>query len=155
LNHTFKMVSIYIDYTGNIILIPTTRAEKKGVIGGAIADIDIAHQLNTPYTNEELETELMKALAECYSKEADMQSKTTVIEKLLNIKGWEKAVNDKKLVDLTWTEEGGYEVTPTRKEHKPKRGYTYLSTQAIKLGKQVAPGGLAKAVATAIEISTN
>lgn len=155
MNYTFKKISIFIDPIGNLIILPTTVAEMRGVTGGAIVDIDVPHQINVPYSDEELEDELMKAMEECYSKEADVKSNTTAIEKVLNIKGWEKAVKDKKLVDFSWTEDGGYKVTPTRKEHKPKRGYTYLSAQSIMLGKQFAPGELAKSVRKAIEISTN
>jgi hypothetical protein len=154
MNYTYKMISIYVDHSGNLIIIPTTRTEKQGVTGGAIVDINVPHRLNATYNDKELEDELMKAMEDCYTKDADSTSKVTPIEKILNIKSWGKAVKDKKLVDVSWTEEEGYQVTPTQKEQLPKRGYIYLEDQSIKLGKQLVPGKLAKAIKEAIKIST-
>lgn len=128
--------------------------EKRGVTGGAIIDIDIPHKLNVPYNDNKLEDEIDNALKDCYSKEADGISKYTAIEKVLNIKGWEKAVADKKLVILLWNENEGYQIMPMKKEPKPKRGYTAIEEQIIKLEKHFVPGELAKAVRVAIKIST-
>jgi hypothetical protein len=153
MEYTYKSLTVYADSTGNLIIFPTTVAEMRGVTGGAIVGIDLPHQLKPPFDNSVMENEIQKAFDECYSKEADLSS--TPIERFLKIKGYGKAVEGKKLVSVRWTEDTGYVVIPTRKEHKPKRGYIHLNEQSINLGKQFAPGEMAKAVRTAIEISTS
>jgi hypothetical protein len=89
----------------------------------------------------------------CYSAIPDINSKRTVIEKHLNIRGYTKATLNKKLVSIKWENEKGYSIRPSIRS---KRGvYEYLPlNKHINLGFDIKKGQLAEAIKDAIELST-
>lgn len=149
MEYLYKCVQIYVDVMNNLYVVPTSRSEKWG---GAIMDIDLITQLNSPYTDYELEETLLKALQLCYTKEPSDNLKSTAIEKFLNIKGYGKAVKDKKLITFEWSKETGFTVTPTCKLQK--KGYINLDDNKIfVLGHDFEKDALAKAVRESITLS--
>ena len=75
----------------------------------------------------------------------------TAIEKILGIKGYSKAVKNKKLVLVDWDIDEGYTVTPTEKI--PRRGYVHLIELAKKLPLDCSKNRLAEAVIEAFHLS--
>jgi hypothetical protein len=150
MEYTYKSASVYADIKENVWIIPSGANER----WGGTSDIDIVHYLGSPYSNYELGTTLMTALAECYSKKPDLDSKSTVIERFLHIKGYAKAVIDKKFFSVEWKAKEGYKVIPTRQEHKPKKGFLYMNDRIIRIKQEPSPEELAEAVREAIRIST-
>jgi len=95
---------------------------------------------------------LEKGFNLCYSKKTDSDfPKVTALEKYLNIKGYAKAVVDKKVVSLHWNNDEGYMVTPTTKI--PKKGYVKQKENAINLGRKLKSYELAEALQTAMNLS--
>lgn len=149
MQYQYRTVHIYADIKDNLIIVPTARSEKWG---GATMEIDLITQLNLPYSDEELEEALKKALEQCHSKAPNDDLKITVMETFLNVKGYSKAVKDKKLINFNWRIDEGYKITPTQKI--PKKGYVHLKDKEIMLGQDLKTGELARAVKEAISIST-
>src|SRR5690606_26594032 len=129
---TYKIVTVYVDKNDNLIAIPSGESEKYG-----IKELDITFQLTSPYSDEELEICLMSALNKSYSQKAD-DSSISSIEKTLNVKGFEKAVRNRKVVLFEWLEDEGYFVTPTNK--LPRRGFVHVEDKKAGLGKVILEG---------------
>ena len=144
----YKNVSIYADTSDNLIIIPTGNSEKWG---GAV-DIDLAFQLNSPYTDEELEESINKALVQCFSLKPNEDIKETVIERFLKIKGYSKAVKERRFVSLFWNVNEGYIITPTKKV--PRQGYVHINDKSFRLGLKPQMGEIGLAIREAMKLST-
>ena len=151
MDYSFKDVTVYADSKENLWIVPSGSNERWG---GTI-EIDIVHHLVPPYSHYDLGIMLMTAFAECYSKKYDWNSNRSAIEKFLGVKGYAKAVSGKKLVSISWKQGKGYEVTPTKKEQKPKRGYVHMEDKILNLNEQATAEQLGEAVKEAIRISTS
>jgi len=79
----------------------------------------------------------------CYSKESDDSSEISPLEKHLKIKGYSKAVKNRRLIGFDWHHDTGYELIPTHK--KPRQGFVYIEDKTIKIGKELKEGELSKA----------
>ena len=121
-------------------------------MAGAI-DINLAFQLKSPYTDEELEKSISKALVQCFRLKPNEDIKETVIERFLKIKGYSKAVNERRFVSLFWNVDEGYIVTPTKKV--PRQGYVHINDKALKLGLKPRMGEISLAIRQAIKLSTS
>ncbi|MDR7073554.1 hypothetical protein [Fictibacillus barbaricus] len=80
-----------------------------------------------------------------------MESKQSIIERVLGINGYGKATKNLKLIQFEWNKKDGYDVRPYQR--KPRRGYVIMEEQIIQLGKKIVPGQLAQAVKRAIKIA--
>lgn len=148
MEYDYKSISIYADAADNLLIIPSGYYEKYG----GTKDIAIVNQLNVPYSEIELDEMLKLALEQCYSLKPDEDLKITVIEKFLNIKGYSKAVKQRRWIGLEWDYKNGYTISPTQKIQK--RGYVIIEEKIIKLGHENTSGELAKAVIEAMQLST-
>jgi hypothetical protein len=146
--HEYKIISVYADSNGDILILSCGESKKWG---GTI-EIDVEQRLNAPFTLEELESKLMLSFTNCFSKELDENSKVTAIEKILKIKGYSKAVKNKKLVHVDWDVNEGYSVIPTDKI--PKRGYVHQTSNVILIPLEYKKNTLADAVIKAISLSS-
>jgi len=149
MKYRYRYVSIYADSSDNLIIIPTGVQEKWG---GAV-DIDLAVQLNSPYSDEELEKVVFTAFDKCFSITPDEQIKETAIEKFLNVKGYSKAVKDRRFISFFWNDDEGYIITPTQKV--PRQGYCHLNDKAFRLGMTPKSNEIAKAIREAVLISSS
>lgn len=148
MNFDFKSVNIYVDKMNNIFAVPTGISNKHG---GAIMEINKVQVINSPYTDNQIEELLISALDQCFTLIPDENSSQTPLEKYLSIKGYSKAVKDKKLIKLSWNDEDGYFITPTEKI--PRRGYVHLKKERIDLGNNIIDCNLANAVKEGIKKS--
>lgn len=146
----YRVVFIYADARDNLFIVPT--GEAKRLYGGTM-EIELIKHLPYPYRDEEVEEALVEAMKLCFTKDPDdAPGYRTAIEKYLNIKGYAKAVKDKKLIEFHWDIDDGYSVIPSQKI--PKQGYIDLTDKTIWLGKEIKKGELARALKEAMEIST-
>ena len=143
---TYKTVSVYIDENDNIIAIPVGESEKYGLMG-----IDIVFSLSSPYSDEQLEQLLLEAMKKCYFQKADDSSGVSPLEKFLKVKGYAKAVKNKRLISFDWFKDEGYIVIPTEK--KPRYGFVNIDDKSIRLGTEFKSGMLANAFREAMKIS--
>ncbi|EKD94630.1 MAG: hypothetical protein ACD_26C00004G0001 [uncultured bacterium] len=143
---TYRVVFVYVDKKDNLLIIPTGESEKYGTMG-----LDLFYQLDSPYSNDELEKTLHEALDMCCSKKPQDDTTESSIERHLKVKGFSKAVKDKKLVSVNWNIDDGFYVTPTQKI--PKKGYVHMND--IILGKELEYGALTKALKFAILSSSS
>ncbi len=142
----YKSIQIYVDSNQNLISVPIGESKKWGIIS-----IHSVSELKSPYSDEQMEQELINSLNRCYSLPADDDLKVSALEKYLGIKDFSKACQGKKLVDLSWNAKDGYYITPTNKVKG--KGYLHLEDMKIFLGKNINKGDLANAVKKAIELS--
>lgn len=143
----FKNVRIYYDVKGTIYLIPTGISRKFNVP----MDIHIVNTLVQPITEDELDALLYKTLDQCYSLYPEEDS-ISPIERFLKVRGYSKAVKDKKYVSLGWNTFEGYSVTPTQRS-KGKKGYVHLESLTKTFTLEPGKGQLARAVLQAIDES--
>lgn len=148
MEYPYKCVQIYVDVKNNLYIAPTSRSEKWG---GAIMEIDLISQLNSPYSDYELEEVILKAMEFCYTKDPDDNLKSTAIEKFFNIKGYSRAVKDKRLITFEWSNNIGFTVTPTCKIQK--KGYVNIEDKIFLLGHNLERDALANAVRESITLS--
>ncbi|WP_430509153.1 hypothetical protein [Gottfriedia solisilvae] len=149
MDYAFKAVTIYVDSKDNLFNVPNGISEK---YGGASMEIDKIRSLDSPYTDNQIEELLKDALSLCFSLNPNEEDTSlTPIEKFLGVKGYAKAVKDKKLIVLNWNIDEGYYITPTEK--LPRKGYAHLKKYRINLGLELMKGELAKAVRDAIQLS--
>lgn len=148
MNETYKLIHIYVDKLGNLLIIPTGKSQK---YFGAIKELSIVNQLNKPFLENDLYIELVKTLDQCFSEEPDDTTNLSALEKFLDIKGYSKATKNRKLIILQWNNKEGYYITPTKKV--PREGFTHLEDKTIMLGDSLECNGLLSAVTKAIELS--
>lgn len=144
----FRIVNIYVDRGNNLLAIPIGESKR---INGAIVDLDIVNGLQFPYSDENLEKVLKKTLNQCFSQVPNDTTNESSLERYLNVKGFSKAVKDKKLVVFGWNNEEGYYVIPTKKI--PKRGFVDIEDKKLYLGNELNDGILAKAIKEAIQVA--
>lgn len=144
----FRNLSIYYSEDGKFIVLPTGVSEKWY---GAILDLEIFYVLGSDSSDEVLETILHQAEKLCFQKTNDDLKKSS-IEKLFN-KSHLRTIKGMKLVVLMWQENKGYFVRPTA--NKGKEGFIHMEDKILHLDLDLQPGDLAKAVRTAVELSTN
>lgn len=145
--HEYKVITVYADTNGEILILSCGGSKK---YGGTV-EIDVEQRLNDSYSLEELEEKLMLSFANCYSKVFDENLKVTALEKIVNIKGYSKAVKNKKLILVDWTQSEGYSVIPTDKI--PQRGFVHQTENAIFVPLVYPENALAEAVVEAISLS--
>ena len=146
---TYRVVQAYVDEKDNLIVIPTGESKK---FGRAIMGLDIINQLNMPYSDEELENTLKSAFSQCFTNEPDDTTNISSLEKFLKIKGYAKAVKNRRLVVCKWDCDDGYIITPTKKV--PKEGFVHMKDNKIVLGKELKDGELSKAFKEAMKLSS-
>ncbi|MGI6712264.1 MAG: hypothetical protein ACOX4L_06015 [Bacillota bacterium] len=144
---TYKAVSVYVDEKDNLIVLPSGESDKYGLM-----DLDIVFQLDSPYSDNQLEQLLIDVMDKCYSQKADDTPGPTVLEKYLGVKGYAKAVKNRRFVSFEWFLASGYVVIPTNKV--PKHVFVLQEDKAIKLGKVFKSGELARAFREAMQLST-
>lgn len=143
----FKDVTVYVDKSKDLFFVPHGIWTAHNVT----AEINNIVELKYPYTIEELQSTLEEGFKRCYSQNVDKEfPKVTAIENHLKIKGYKKAVKNKKIVNLHWDEEG-YQVTPTT--YSDKKGYVHQEEITFFLGKKIKPFSLAEALLKAISLS--
>ncbi|MBS4198144.1 hypothetical protein KHA93_00530 [Bacillus sp. FJAT-49732] len=98
------IASIFSDLEGNLIIIPNSRSKK---YEGSLSQVDTVFKLNSPFSDSELEGKLNKALDLFDVLTPDEESKESVIEKVLGIKGYSKATKSLKYVSIYWNEHEG------------------------------------------------
>ena len=148
MKYDYKMVNIYIDKNGTLYVVPTGESKK---FGGAIVDLDLIVKLDFPYSDNDLENSLMRAIEDCFSIEPNVSLSVSALERFLNIKGFSKAVKDKRLVILEWNCDEGYFFLPTKK--LTKQGFEHLESEKIYVGKKLIKGVLSKKFMDAIKLS--
>lgn len=146
MDYLFRSIIIYVDPKDNLIIIPTGYSEKTYTIG-----IDLVSQLDAPYNDEEIEHAIKTAYDQCFTKKPDENIKETPIERFLKVKGYKKAVKDKKVINFFWNVDEGYTITPTKMI--PKQGYAHMIDRAFRLGHNPQKGEIAKAIREAMKIS--
>lgn len=150
MGYDYRTVIIYVDVKDNLFIVPTGESKR---LCGATMELDLLKHLAFPYSDVEVEETLLKAMELCFSMEPDdAPGYRTVMEKYLNVKGYAKAVKDKKCIIFHWDVDDGYSVTATQKV--PKEGYVHLKDKAIQLGKDIKKGELVKVLKEAIQLST-
>jgi hypothetical protein len=142
----YRSVSIYVDSTNNFLIVPTGSSLKWGII-----EIGIINELKQPYSDQEMEEELVESMKQCHSKPPEELSSISMIEQYLGIKGYERATKGRKLIIFSWNVDDGYYVTPTEKATK---GYTILNEKSIYLGHSFEKLILANAIKQALELSS-
>ncbi|RCX07643.1 hypothetical protein DFR58_1503 [Anaerobacterium chartisolvens] len=148
--YDYKCVSVYADPNNNLIIIPNGQSQKWG---GATAEIDIVNEILVPYSDDDLEKALINAMELCYSKDPDADGDISPIAKHLKVKGYSKAVKNKRYICFRWDIDDGYYLIPTEKV--PKRGYVHQEDKIIMLGKNIEYGKLAQAVKEALNLATS
>ncbi|WP_033166105.1 hypothetical protein [Clostridium sp. KNHs205] len=148
MEYLYRKLSIYADPDDNLIIFPTGLSLKWEVT----VILDLPVQLLNPYTDEELEKAIYQSMDQCFSIVPDDENKTTPIEKFLNIKGYSRAVKERRLIFFFWNVDEGYRITPTKKESR--QGYCSMVDKAIRLGLNPKEGEIAKAIREAMKLST-
>ncbi|MDF9845556.1 MULTISPECIES: hypothetical protein [unclassified Paenibacillus] len=149
MNFDFKDVTVYVDKSNDLFFVP------HGIwtVHKVTAEVNNIVELRHPYNTEELQSVIEESFKRCYSQEVDNDfPKVTAIEKHLKIKGYKKAIKNKKVVNLHWDEEG-YQVTPTT--YSDKKGYVHQEGNTFFLGKELNESSLAEALLKAIRLSEN
>ena len=128
MNYSYKIVSIFCDPKGNLIVIPLGDAP----IG--LGEIEPFREIGAPYDNVVLLSVLNDALEDCWSKDANVRG-LSVIEKATGKKGYARAVANLMLVDLKWDEAEGYSFMPTGKYSG--KGFDPITAHRILLGDEL------------------
>lgn len=136
----FKYIQVYADVCDNLILVPTG-FNKEGLLMG----IDMVIRLDSPYTDEQLETAIFEAMNNCFLKEADAASG---LERHLGVKGYAKAVKDRRLVIIRREKGVGYIINSSIKNRE-----NYVFNEEINLGEVLEEGIVAKAFRQALAMS--
>jgi hypothetical protein len=149
--HDYKVVIIYADALNNLYIIPNSEKEMVGVVGGAIAEMDVVNYIAYPYTEEILEETVFSTFEQCHTEVPQWPNGLGPMEQFLNIKGYARAVKGKRYVELCWDIDEGYSVIPTNKIKR--QGYIHQVEQKIALGKTIKKGKLATAIKIALSLS--
>ncbi|WP_033166103.1 hypothetical protein [Clostridium sp. KNHs205] len=149
MEYLYRNLSIYADPNDNLIIFPTGESPKRE---GATVILNLPIQLLYPYTDEELEKSIYKAMDLCFSIIPDDEDKTTPIEKFLNIKGYSRAVKERRLIFFFWNVDEGYIITPSQKI--PRQGYSSIDEKEFRLGMNPKEEEIAKAIREAMKLST-
>lgn len=143
-NH--RTVMVYIDEKNNLIANPTGESERYGLTG-----LDIVHELNAPYSDDQLGCFLRKAMSKCYSQKADDMAGLGPLEKHLEVTSFAKAVKRRRLVNFCWHTGSGYTLIPTEK--RPRQGFVHLDGKAISVEAGAGNGELGLAFREAMKLS--
>ena len=150
MGYDYRSVIVYADAKDNLFILPTGESKR---LCGATMELDILKHLAFPFSDEEVEEALLESMDLCFSEDPDdAPGYRTVMEKYLNVKGYAKAVKDKKCIIFHWDVDDGYSITATQKV--PKEGYIHLKDKVISLGMDIKKGELAKALKEAMQLST-
>ncbi len=147
MNYLYRDLSIYADPDDNLIIIPTGHSPKRG----GLIELNLPVQLLSPYSDIELEKVINQTLDRCFSIIPE-DDKMTPIEKFLSIKGYSRAVKERRFISFFWNVDEGYRITPTKKESR--QGYCSMIDKAIRLGLNPKEGEIAKAIREAMKLST-
>lgn len=143
-----KTINIYAREDEGFILIPTSVGSN-----GFLKEIECVDELRQPYSDSDIEKAITRTLELCSTKSPDDTTKTTIIEKHLGIKGYKKATEFTKLINIEWSNEKGYRILPTNRDSRGRYSFLPLSKHIV-LSNDVNSEELATAVKKAIEIST-
>jgi hypothetical protein len=144
----YGVVLIYCNPHNHLIIISCGESKK---LDGLNRTIDVVAKVNYPYNELELEETLLRSMELCHSKEPDVESKQSFIERVQGINGYGKETKNLKLIQFEWNKEDGYDVRPYQRI--PRRGYVIIEEQIIQLGKNIVQCQLAQAVKRAINIA--
>lgn len=144
----YASVAIYADKAGTIYAIPSgwDRITQKAV---NTADIDLLFILKQPYSDDDIESFLLNALNNCYTKEKELG--LGPLEKHFGVKSWVKAVDGLKHVYFSWVKNEGYYFRASIKT--PRKGYNFPQDNWIHITTP-QKGELAKAFYKALAEST-
>ena len=145
MNKNHKSISVYFDNKHNLIAIPSVNGW----------DLDLVYALKFPYNTEDLESFILGALNQCFSKKPvdPFKRKVSVLAEYRGVKTWKSAVKGLGAVDVSWLKDSGYEMMPTKKDPKMKYAFMFLPDKIISLGDDFIPGQLAEAFFKAMAIS--
>ena len=146
--YNYCLVSFYSSENGTLYTIP------KGLHLETNLDveIDILNILEPPYSDNDVESFILKAFDQCYTKKRENLNSVGSLAKYFGVKRYSTAVRRLKFLSVEWDKERGYSVTPTHKI--PGEGYTHLVDKEKVLGFEPKPGEIAAALRQAIEEST-
>ncbi|WP_419880502.1 hypothetical protein ACN6MY_12565 [Peribacillus sp. B-H-3] len=91
----------------------------------------------------------LSTLKLCHTKEPDRKKKP-LIDQIRKSKGYKKANEKIKMINVVWDKEEGYSVKYFRRE----RNGSYVLKSRIDLGDTFIPGELADAIRKGIELAT-
>ncbi len=148
MEYLYKILFIYADPNDNLIILPTGTSPKRGTTVG----LDLPFQLFNPYTDEELEKEVHQAMDCCFCIIPEDNDRVTPLEKLLKIKGYSRAVKERRFISFFWNVDEGYIITPSQKT--PRQGYNSIKGKEIRLGLNPKEGEIAKAIREAMKLSS-
>ncbi|MGE5396208.1 MAG: hypothetical protein ACM3MK_01585 [Chitinophagales bacterium] len=114
--------------------------------------MDVVSQINAPYTDEELYMAVLDAFDKCNSEKPNDISKLTSLERFLNVKGYSKAVKNRRLIIIHWNIKEGYYLTPTVKT--PRRGFVHMDNHIKRLGHSFTKDRLMHAFIEAVKESS-
>jgi len=144
----YKSVSVYVTLKNDLFILSNGISSKWG---GATIELEVYHFLASGFTDEMLESNVFQAFERWNAVEPSEELKPTAIEKILKVKGYQKAVKQMRFVSVQWDSDDGYSVIPT--ENRGKNGFVYLEAEAINLGHNIKSGDLALALRSAISLS--
>jgi hypothetical protein len=143
--HDFKSVTVYVDKEGMMLGVPSGISKKYD-----IASLDLIFTIKPPYGDIETESFLMMLLNKCYVEECK-DDDITSIEKYYQVRGYARATKSLKMVDVYWSESGGYSFTPT--QNARKLGFRLLNDKTLKVPANFSKGDLGKAFLEAVKLS--
>ena len=122
MGYDYRSVIVYADAKDNLFILPTGESKR---LCGATMELDILKHLAFPFSDEEVEEALLESMDLCFSEDPDdAPGYRTVMEKYLNVKGYAKAVKDKKCIIFHWDSS----FSPYRQAHlfyKRKPAFVY------------------------------
>jgi hypothetical protein len=156
--HKYKVVSVYFDKTQKLIGVPCGECERYGY-----QELDIFFVLEPIYTDDELETFLMKVFDECFSKDLsiDLTARSRsqcAMQKYTGAKSGNAAVKGYQLMHIDWIkDEYGYTFRPMMVDKKHKGAFTAIKGIVIKVSQHnkfvpIEKGALAIAFRKTMEI---
>ncbi len=146
MGYKYKLVSVYITSNEDIIIIPRGISKKWG---GVTCDLDMHHVLDRGYSDEKIESYLLRALDEWNVIEPNGKLRPSVIEKLLKIRGYAKAIQNMRFISVEWYSDEGYKIEPSK---NVKNGFEHPEEDAICIGKSIRNGNLAQAFREAVKL---
>lgn len=147
--HDFKSIGVYFDKDGNLIGIPSTIVEK----WNSLVDIDGIIRLNTPYSDEELESFLKTVFDRCYSQTLEELPKPSALQRFLGVKSYTASIKGLGFVNLRWLKSEGYKVTPTWRNARQKSSFDHMDEKTIQIANGFLCGELANALKQAMKLS--
>ncbi|WP_106769025.1 hypothetical protein [Paenibacillus faecalis] len=145
-DHFAKILNIYVD-SEKLYICSTQTVNKtyETVEKGFITE------LNSLSSEGELQAALFESLKNCNLELLDENPEVSSLEKHLGVKGYDKAIKDKKGVTLFLVPKEGYSITPTEKY---RWGYMGIGDEIhLSVEDALVNNNLAKAVLQAISLS--